>query len=133
MSEIRVTTELPASPEQVWEVVGDFGALDAWHPWVPNCTLGEDGITRTIDMGAASAIEVLDPDATTDRSHTYRVEKSPMPVRDYRATWKVEDADDGCTLDIHATFEPVGDEAQALALLQGFFDTAVKALRKRFA
>lgn len=132
MTTLELHVELPASPEAVWEVVGPFGGLADWHPWVPNCTLSEDGAVRTIAMGAISAIEVLEEQ--TERSHTYRVQQSPMPVEDYRCTWTVTGEGGRARLGIRATFEPRGvPEEQAVAMLQGFFDAAFATLSKRFA
>ena len=133
MTTLALQTELPADPADVWAVAGDFGNLDQWHPWVPNCTLSDDGLTRTIHMGAMSAIEVLDPAATTENSHSYTVSQSPMPVENYRCTWTVDGEPGRTTLSIRATFEPKGvPEEQALAMLQGFFDTAFQVLGDRF-
>lgn len=133
MADVTLEAPISATADTVWALVGRFGDLDEWHPWVPNCSLSDDGLTRTIDLGAMSAIEVLDPSRTTSHGHSYTVTKSPMPIRDYRATWSVVDGDGGCTLKIHAAFEPVGDEAQAVAMIRGFFDTAITTLQKRFA
>ncbi len=133
MTTLALQTELAANPADVWAVAGNFGGLAEWHPWVPNCTLSDDGLTRTIHMGAMSAIEVLDPTATTDSSHSYTVSQSPMPVENYRCTWRVTGGAGKTTLSIKATFDPKGvPEEQAVAMLQGFFDTAFQVLGARF-
>ena len=133
MTTLKLQTELAAAPDAVWAVVGDFGRLDAWHPWVPDCTLADDGITRTIGTGVMQAVEVLDPTATGPTTHTYAVRKSPMPIRDYTCTWTATPSGDGTTLAIEANFEPVGvPEETAVAMLTGFFQTGFTSLAKRF-
>ena len=131
MTTLQLQTEIAASPTDVWALAGDFGGLDQWHPWVPDCRLSEDGRTRTIGSGPLEAIEVLEQ--TTDTSMSYRVDKSPMPIADYTCTWSVS-GENSTTLAIEATFEPKGvPEEQAVAMLTGFFQTAFQTLQKRFA
>lgn len=131
MAELKLSVELGADADTVWALVGRFGDLDAWHPWVPNCSLKDDGVTRVIDLGAMSAVERLVEEGP--RTHSYVVEQSPMPITDYTATWTCEDADGGSVLSVVATFEPKGvPEAQAVMMLQGFFDQAFKTLKGRF-
>ena len=122
--------DLAAPPEEVWALVGAFGDLAQWHPWVPNCSLSEDGLTRTIHLGPNTAIEVLDPAATTPSSHSYRVEQSPVPVEDYRATWSVQARASGCTVRWSAEFTPT--DPNAATFLATFFEQGFDALRDRF-
>ena len=95
MVSISRSAQVAAPAHEVWGVVGNFGELDAWHPWVPNCTLSEDGLTRTIDLGSTAAVEVLDPSSITDLSHSYRVDRSPLPIKNYTAIWSNEYAGGG--------------------------------------
>lgn len=128
--------ELAASREVVWAVIGEFGALAEWHPMVPNCTLSSDGLTRTITLPGVSAVEVLDPEASSAWSHTYTVVSSPMPLEAYRATLSVESierAGGGSRVKVSSTFKPVGvDEATVVAMLEGFFRAGFKQLQARF-
>lgn len=132
MTTLSLKTDFPASPQAVWAIAGKFGGLAEWHPWVPACVLSDDGRTRTIPLGGLSAIEVLESEGPG--TFTYRVDQSPMPVRDYRCTWTVTPSAGGATLAIEARFEPSGaPEAQAVAMLTGFFEAAFAALRTRVA
>lgn len=131
MGRLERSVALAASAEDVWALVGSFGDLDTWHPWVPNCTLGKDGITRTIDLGPMSAVEVLKDEGPLH--HSYTVTKGPMPITDYLATWTAAPTDGGCTLTVVATFTPVGvSDDDAGKMLSGFFKTAFKVLGERF-
>ena len=130
MTELSLHVDLSSPPEEVWALVGDFGALATWHPWVPNCTLSEDGLTRTIDLGHSAAIERLDASATSTWSQSYVVVESPMPITDYRATWSVEGSPTGCRLIWNARFTPLDDNA--VFMLKSFFEQGFNALAERF-
>jgi hypothetical protein len=133
MISIRLEHPVKASAEAVWALVGDFGALADWHPMVPNCSLSDDGLKRTIAIPGMDAIEVMDPDATTDLSHSYTIEQSPMPLTNYRATVGViPKDDDGCTLFYESTCEAVGAPDRKLkAALENFFTTGFSAVSER--
>lgn len=130
MTTLALSHDFTAQPQAVWALAGDFGGLDHWHPWVPDCRLDADGRTRRIGAGPIEAVEVLQEQ--TDHSMTYTVTKSPMPVQDYRCTWSIAATGNGCTLSIEATFAPKGVPAEtAIAMLSGFFENAFSALEER--
>ena len=128
---VRQTRTLSANAQDVWDLVGDFGAIADWHPWVPNCTLSADGRTRTIDLGDTKAVEVLLSDLSTTLSHCYTVEQSPMPIENYRATLSVSEQSKGCLLTWEARFEPLDDTAAGQ--IEGFFKKGCDALQARFS
>jgi len=125
---ITKTTTVGASPEAVWAVIGDFGALVDWHPWVPNCTMGEDGKTRTIALSPLDAIEVLT--RTEDFAQHYTVAQSPMAIADYSASLRVESEGEGSRITWTADFRPL-DETAAGAV-GAFFAKGLSSLDKHF-
>ena len=132
MTTLHLESEIAADPAAVWALAGDFGGLDQWHPWVPDCRLSEDGKTRSIGSGAMEAIEVLA--SWSDTAMTYTVEKSPMPLANYRCTWTVAGGQGKTQLTVDATFDAVGvPEETAAAMLTGFFETAFSTLSERLA
>lgn len=130
MAELALSHTFSASADDL-AALATFDQLADWHPLVPNLTLSEEGTVRTMGFGPMSAVERLLE--KTERSHTYIVEKSPMPVRDYRATWTVAEVEGGSTLTIAATYEPKGPAALADELLNAFFKAAFKALEAKLA
>ncbi|MCX5402881.1 SRPBCC family protein [Streptomyces sp. NBC_00335] len=68
--ELVRTAVVPAAPDAVWELVGRFGALDAWHPYVPKAVIegGSDpeqpGAVRvfSIEGTVVAREELLDRD-----------------------------------------------------------------------
>ena len=130
MTTLALSHDFTAQPQAVWALAGDFGGLDRWHPWVMDCRLDEDGLTRRIGKGAMEAVEVLE--SRSDSTLTYTVHKSPMPIANYRCTWSIAPTERGSTLSILATFEPVGvPEETASAMLSGFFEHAFGAIAER--
>ena len=134
MTQVEVEIFLPASPDDVWEVVGAFDQLHRWHPLVPNCRMGEDGRSRVIEIPGSEVIETLDPEACGPRRHVYRVGQTPMPIRDYLALLEVRDAPGGAVVFYRGTFEPEGvPEEVAKSMIEQFFDTGFQALATRFS
>jgi len=130
VNELSLSVVLDAPATEVWALVGDFGALAEWHPWVPNCSLSDDGLTRTIDLGATAAVEELIPEAIQPLSHSYVVIDSPMPIENYRATWRASPTPGGCRVTWTATFEPLDENAEFM--LTAFIKQAFDSLKQRF-
>ena len=130
METVQAETTLTTTADNVWGVIGTFGELDLWHPWVPNCTISTDGRTRTINLGSTKAVERLVEPSTSEFSHSYVVEESPMPVKNYRATLCVEPLHQGCHVTWKAEFDAT--DASAGALIQRFFNDGLAAIKAQF-
>ncbi len=132
MPEVKLSALLPATAEAVWAIIGEFAALDQWHPLVPNCRPGEDGVSRVISLRGMDVVEVLLPEQSPPMGHTYTIRASPMPITDYLATLQVVAEGDGARLSYHGRFTPVGvSTEQAAGMLRGFFDAGFSALQAR--
>lgn len=130
MAELSLTHSFSASPEVLWDAVA-FEKLADWHPLVPNLELSEEGQVRTMGFGPMRAVERCV--ARDARSYTYVVERSPLPVRDYRAVWSVQADGEGSSLAIHASYEPKGPAEAADMLLRAFFAAGFEALARALA
>ena len=94
MPRVYVSTVIPAPIDRVWELIGDFNALPAWHPMVAGCTIEEGHPSKLI--GCVRAIEVKDDGGIireqlvtlSDQEHLcrYSILSGPMAVRNYLAT-----------------------------------------------
>ncbi|MFF8375947.1 SRPBCC family protein [Streptomyces sp. NPDC015661] len=133
---------LPATPDAVWAVVGDFGALADWHPHVPPSTLEADGDPAApgtvrvfaVDGVAVARERLLDRDAAA-RSYRYTLlEPVMLPVRDYVATLAVRPHPDGAEVRWSASYRSADDVvAQVEAVFgDGTYGTGLAALRARF-
>lgn len=136
MARVQVSVEkfLPVSAETVWAIVGDFGGLATWHPYVPNCELSEDGLVRTIAIPPTPAVERLDAAASGPMLHVYTVDAGPMPMTDYRAEMGVREEEGGALLFYRSTSEPVGvDAAKLEAMLRKFFEAGFQAVAAKLS
>ncbi len=131
---VTVSRTIKAPLDEVWAVLGDFGGLAAWHPLVPNSHLAEDGVSRIIKIPGMDVVEVLDLAESTDRSQTYTVERSVMPMTNYRATISIREAPEGCVVEYQSRFDPkLGVPASVTRkMLERFFKTGFAALAKKF-
>jgi uncharacterized protein YndB with AHSA1/START domain len=91
MPTFRRTIEIAASPERVWETVGDVMSVDQWIPGVTAVTPSDGGRVCTFDDGHVQHEQILDYSPRT-RSFRYRIEGAPLPVRDNTGSFTVEDA-----------------------------------------
>ncbi len=135
--EVERKQTVPATPEQVWAVVGDFGALADWHPGVATCDVERHGEVihrhiRTVDGGEILERELGDhPD---DHSYTYEILSSPLPVRDYRAIFRVVAAPEGSKVIWSSTFEPADVSVEeAAAAIAAIYDAGLASIAQRFA
>ena len=85
-----------APVEQVWATIRDFNALPSWHPAIAQSTI-EAG--RSPDsIGCIRNFTLIDGGhlreqllalSDADRTFTYSILVSPMPVKDYVATFRL--------------------------------------------
>lgn len=90
-----------ASPETTWKMIGDFNHLDVWHPVVvaSDLTQGSQnqiGAIRLLTLADKSTItEKLVNYDTSDKTYSYRITQSQLPVQDYVGTITVSAANEG--------------------------------------
>jgi mxaD protein len=89
VKEIEVRGQIPAAGEAVWAVLGDFGGVASWNPFVADVRIEGDGIgmTRTITPSTGGRIvETLalhDADARRIR-YAVQLESGAQSVADIR-------------------------------------------------
>ncbi len=94
MAHVYVSTVIHAPIDRVWDLIGDFNSLPAWHPFVADSII-EDDVAGGL-IGCVRAIEVKDDGGTireqlvtlSDQEHfcRYSILTGPMAVRNYLAT-----------------------------------------------
>jgi hypothetical protein len=116
--EVDKKIEAPGAPARIWEIAGDFCAIKAWHPLVADCKQTNEGDTvlRTLTAknGATIKEKLVESD---DRSYSYEIIESPLPVKNYNAKLWVEESETPNRTVIHwdAEFDANGasdDEAK---------------------
>jgi uncharacterized protein YndB with AHSA1/START domain len=115
MATIRHHAHIARSPNDVWKVVSDAGAISNWFPGIDTSSV--DGSARRCSMGGSELAEEI---VTVDdelRRFQYRITDGPMALEFHLGTVDVLAHDDG-SLVIYST-EVSPDEAKPL------FDPAI--------
>lgn len=92
MPSFRHTIDIAATPEQVWQVLGDLTSVDRWIPGVTAVRRTDNGRVCTFDDGHVQDEQILDYSPQT-YSFSYIIDGAPLPVRDNTGAFTVEDAD----------------------------------------
>jgi polyketide cyclase/dehydrase/lipid transport protein len=142
MHEFSRSAVIAATPDKVWDVVGDFNGLSEWHPFVPPSTIEGGGDANTpgavrsfaIDGEVLSREELIAHDASAHRLE-YKLIQAPLPITDYHATFEVRPHPDGSEVVWSASYAGA-DEVVATVeeiFAEGTYGAGLAALRERFA
>lgn len=132
---------LNAAPDAVWQRIGDFNGLHAWHPAVSGSRLlagnnNQAGAERLLTLGNGATIsERLLEHSDVERLYRYAILESPLPVRDYQSLLRVEAAPDGqalVTWQGEFVAQGVSDE-EALGVVEGIYGGGFDQLRQVFS
>lgn len=124
-----------AAAATAWKLVGNFNGLDVWHPAVTASSMKgsgtKAGATRVLTLGNGALIkEKLTAYSATQRSYTYAITESPLPVKNYSSTIKVSPAEGGKSLITwQSTFDASGaSDDEAVKTMQGVYDAGLGRL-----
>ncbi|HHP8475558.1 TPA: SRPBCC family protein [Klebsiella aerogenes] len=137
MATTTVSIEIPASVDQVWQLMGGFDSLPDWLPFIPKSVVSEGGRVRTLTTSDGSTvIERLETFDNRQRSYSYSIIQAPFPVVDYLSTIAVvATADSNITrVEWSGSFTPVNvSDADAEALFSGIYRDGLQALKNNFS
>jgi uncharacterized protein YndB with AHSA1/START domain len=125
MATIRHHARIDASPDDVWAIISDAGAIDEWAPGMDSVEW--DGKTRTIDMGGLKIAEEVVTSDPGLRRFQYKITDAPMPFGYHLATIDVFEDGDGTFLVYSCEVEP--DDAKVI--LDPVLGGLVEALKVR--
>ncbi|WP_109483535.1 SRPBCC family protein [Paraburkholderia sp. C35] len=131
MAEASTSIDIPLSADQVWQLIGGFGSLPDWLPYIPKSELSEGGRVRHLaNPNGETIVERLIAFDDAARSYTYAILKAPFPVKDYLSTLKVsETGTKASRVDWSGHFTPTTvSEKEASKLFQGIYEDGLKAL-----
>jgi polyketide cyclase/dehydrase/lipid transport protein len=142
MLELRLSVELGSPAEKVWNVVGNFNGLPAWHPWVESSILepAAGGVGRRVTNvgGAAGRRELTERlvffDSST-REYAYTIIAGPAPFVDYVGRFRVvPHGTERCVFEFVARFNPAPGKtpAEATQRIQTFYEAALENLPRLF-
>jgi uncharacterized protein YndB with AHSA1/START domain len=118
LARIEKSIQINRSPDDVWAVVGDIGAISTWLPAIGQSSF-TDGVREcTMEGGGALREQISNRDDTT-RRYEYEITEGPMPLDHHHAWMSVDEVDSGSRVtwiteiapdDMAAAMEPVLDE-----------------------
>lgn len=137
MAKASAAIDIPASPNEVWQLIGGFNSLPDWLSYIPKSELSEGGRVRHLStLKGETIVERLEEFDNTARSYSYSIIQAPFPVTGYLSALQVKPAVDGrgSRVEWTASFTPnpgVSDE-QASKVFQEIFEEGLKELAFRF-
>lgn len=142
MAAVYESAVIPATIEEVWQVIRDFNALPDWHPAIATSEIEEGrpgdavGCVRrfTLTDGAVLREQLV---GLSDEEHriAYRMLDSPMPLWDYLAELRLQPVTlGGRTFATWAAGFAVGpiDEVEVTGTVRGVFEGGLRSLEQRF-
>jgi uncharacterized protein YndB with AHSA1/START domain len=130
---LRNTIVIDATPERVWEVLGNLAATDEWLPGV--LTAEVQGTRRVCTMADGFEIhEEISDYRPEDRTFSYRQLQVPLPVSESGGSFAVQPhANGSSTVVLESSFTAVeaGHEQQVGQMIEGAFQQALESLKRR--
>jgi carbon monoxide dehydrogenase subunit G len=123
MASGQVEIDVPAAPDKVWAVVGDFGRLDAWFPGIDG--IRSDGDDRFIKVGDGEVQERLRSNDDAARTQRYSVVAGMAGLERHDATITVTPAGEGS----HVTWAFDVQPDEMAGLMTAIYTSALDALR----
>lgn len=133
-AEVSETVEFDAGARKVWRTANkDFCGIGDWHPAVEKCELSDKKMTRTLSLkGGGTIVEKRTDWDKKNMTYTYEIVESPLPVSNYKSTFKVEKGKKkSSTVTWSSTFEPKGDETEAKKAIDGIYTSGLEALKTK--
>jgi hypothetical protein len=137
MASTSVSRIVPALPQKVWELIGGFGSLPDWLPYIPKSTLLEGGRVRRLENPDGDVIvERLVHFDDAERHYSYAILDAPFPVTGYLSTLRVHAVpgrDDIAEVQWSGRFVPDGaTEEEVVELFTGIYRDGLDALHQAF-
>lgn len=102
MASVYVSDVIEAPIERVWAVARDFNGHGKWHPFIAEshiedgCASDTVGCIRNFTLATGGNLrEQLLSLSDLDHCFTYSILVSPMPIRDYRASFRLTPITEG--------------------------------------
>ncbi|MEU9091546.1 SRPBCC family protein [Streptomyces sp. NPDC048428] len=131
MASITVTLDMPHSAGRIWQLIGGFGSLPDWLPYITDSRLSGGGRLRTLTNADGGVIvERLEAFDEATRTYRYSIAQAPFPVTGYLSTLRVIDlGPEGARVEWSGTFTPDGtSDSEATALFEGIYRDGLAAL-----
>jgi Polyketide cyclase / dehydrase and lipid transport len=135
MPQVKVVGTVRASAQRIWDVINDFNSMPKWHPAIAESTIENKGgaTCRRLKLAnGAVLLEKLEEKNDAERSYTYTIVESPLPIADYRSTIRVRPATDAAssTVEWVGTFRVTeGPETDMEQVVSGVYNAGIDNLK----
>ena len=128
--EKEINVKAPA--DKVWAMIGPFCSIKTWHPAIGKCTEANGVRTLVTKDGKATFVEKQTKNDPSGMEYSYEIEKSPLPITDYKSTIKVTDKGDGASkITWSSTYTPdKGKEDAADQAIAGIYQGGLDNIQK---
>ncbi|MFE6889048.1 SRPBCC family protein [Streptomyces sp. NPDC057694] len=138
MASTSVSRTVPASPDQVWSLIGGFDALPDWLPYISASTALEGGRVRSLTNPDGDVIvERLVGFDEAERHYSYAILDAPFPVDGYLSTIRVHTVpgrEDLAEVQWSGRFHAKGaTEDEVVELFTGIYADGLDALHEALA
>ncbi len=128
----KVTVEVNAPAEKVWEIIGAVGGVDKWFaPVIQSCRV--EGSKRICGTEAGEFTEDIKKVDHENKIFQYAIpEQNMIPVKNIFGTMKVNDVGNGkSSVEWSATFDvEENKEAQAKEMFRGAWTMGINGIEK---
>lgn len=138
--EVTRSLDIEAPPAAVWAIVGDFCAIEKWHPLVDRCNISNssDNEGKPVPIrslvaagGLGTIVEVQTMRNEKAMSYSYAFVEGPLPVSAYNSTITVKPNGANSTVVWTATFDAAGmTDAEAKADIEGVYEQGLAGVAK---
>lgn len=131
MPQLHNTIRINATPDKVWEILGDPLATPLWIPGLTNARF--DGNVRVCTtMDGSEIVEEVDY-SNERRSFRYIQMKVPLPVKNSRGSMDVQPDGSGSIVTWDAQFEVLdpSQETPMTQMIDGYYKQTLDSLRQR--
>ncbi|ADZ71594.1 SRPBCC family protein [Polymorphum gilvum] len=126
--------ELAATPEVVWQVIGDFHAMAAWHPGVVESRAESGGKVRRLVVPDGAEVVEEQLDCVDAMACRYTILDSPMPLLRHEGLLRVEANGAGSRVVWSCDFDAPEDALDAVAQGMSFvFRSGLASLKATLA
>jgi hypothetical protein len=136
MAQASAAIDIPASPNEVWQLIGGFNSLPDWIGYILKSELSEGGRVRHLaNPQGETIVERLEKFDNSARSYSYSIIEAPFPITEYLSTLHVKSSTDGkgSRVEWSATFTPTGvSDGEPSETFQAIFEGGLKELAVRF-
>jgi Polyketide cyclase / dehydrase and lipid transport len=132
--EVKRKIKVKGDAATVWSKIGGWCAISEWHPAIAKCVESQVGGKphRTLTTKDGGVIEETQF-AKSDHSYSYTIDESPLPVKDYKATFSVVPRKrhaDKAKIIWSAKFDAKGESAAARKVIDGIFKAGLDQIKQ---